>query len=149
LSLETVFAICNSAVIPAWLLLVALPRWEWTERIVQRVWIPGLLALAYGWAFLSYTASADGADMGSLAGVMALFANPSAALAGWIHYLAFDLFVGAWEVRDARAHAIHHGWVIPCLVLTLMAGPLGLLLYFALRYALRRDLRLTQPHLAP
>ena len=52
---------------------------------------------------------------------------------GWIHYLAFDLFVGAWEVRDAQARGIHHLLVIPCLFLTLMAGPGGLLLYWAIR----------------
>jgi hypothetical protein len=54
-------------------------------------------------------------------------------LAGWIHYLAFDLFVGAWEVRDAQRQGIHHLLVIPCLLATLMAGPAGLALYWLLR----------------
>ena len=57
-----------------------------------------------------------------------LFTSPHAVLAGWIHYLAFDLFVGAWEVRDARRHGLSHWMVVPCLALTLMLGPFGLLI---------------------
>jgi hypothetical protein len=68
-----------------------------------------------------------------LADVRALFSNDFLLLAGWIHYLAFDLFIGSWEVRDARRLGIHHLTVVPCLVLTFMLGPVGLLLYLALR----------------
>ena len=71
-----------------------------------------------------------------------LFANPFALLAGWVHYLAFDLFIGAWEVRDAQQHQVPHLAVVPCLLLTFLFGPAGLLLYFVLRYALRRQLSL-------
>ncbi len=141
---EQVFLICNYGVLPAWLLLALAPGWSWTERIVHRVWIPALLALVYAWAFATSPGMPEDGGFGSLAGVMAMFAVPHVALAGWVHYLAFDLFVGAWEVRDARRHSIHHGWVIPCLALTLMLGPLGLLLYLALRAALKRDLSLDE-----
>ena len=79
-------------------------------------------------------------DFNSLAGVAQLFQNPKALLAGWIHYLAFDLFIGSWEVRDAGRAGLHHLLVVPCLVLTFLFGPVGLLLYFALRAALRRRL---------
>jgi hypothetical protein len=70
---------------------------------------------------------------GSLQEVTILFSDPNLLLAGWIHYLAFDLFVGAWEVRDAQRQGIHHLLVIPCLLATLMAGPAGLALYWLLR----------------
>jgi ABA4-like protein len=66
---------------------------------------------------------------GSLDQVAILFSNRQALLAGWIHYLAFDLFIGSWEVRDAQRLAIPHLAVIPALVLTFMFGPIGLLLY--------------------
>jgi hypothetical protein len=69
----------------------------------------------------------------TLAAVAVLFSNRWLLLAGWIHYLAFDLFIGAWQVRDARAQAISHFLVIPCLLLTFLVGPVGLLLYFAIR----------------
>jgi hypothetical protein len=54
-------------------------------------------------------------------------------LAGWTHYLAFDLIVGSWEVRDARERGISHWLVVPCLALTFMFGPVGFLAYQALR----------------
>ena len=79
-----------------------------------------------------------GGGFGSLAEVRTLFENPWALLAGWIHYLAFDLFIGAWEVRDAQRNGLHHLLVVPCLVLTFMLGPVGLLLYLVLRGAITR-----------
>ena len=68
-----------------------------------------------------------------------MFSVPQAVLAGWIHYLVFDLFVGAWEVRDAKRLGISHWFILPCLFFTLMLGPIGLLLYFILRWAMRRE----------
>lgn len=81
---------------------------------------------------------ADG-GFGALADVAGLFESPYLLLAGWVHFLAFDLFVGAWEVRDARRIGIAHLLVMPCLVLTFMLGPVGLLLYLGLRVAWRRQ----------
>jgi len=73
-------------------------------------------------------------------GVRMLFDNPWMLLAGWTHYLAFDLFIGGWEVRDAQRRGIPHLLVIPALVLTFLFGPVGLLLYLAIRsFAARRD----------
>lgn len=72
----------------------------------------------------------------SLANVMKLFTNEWSVLAGWIHYLAFDLFVGAWEVKDSQEKGISHWFVIPCLVLTFLFGPIGFLLYSVLRFFL-------------
>ena len=62
-----------------------------------------------------------------------MFSQRGALLAGWVHYLAFDLFVGAWIVATAPKYGIAHWLVLPCLFFTLMAGPVGLLLYFILR----------------
>ncbi len=139
MSLETLFSVCNLAVIPAWLLLALVPRWEWTQRLVHAAWIPIALALVYGWALFASPTAPEGAGFSSLAGVMALFTSPQAVLAGWIHYLVFDLFVGAWEVRDAARHRIPHGLLLPCLFFTFMLGPIGLALYLVLRAALRRE----------
>jgi hypothetical protein len=136
---EQLFSLCGALVLPGWLLLVFLPRWKWTARLVCPVVIPLLLALVYLW-LVSTTFGRTQGDFNSLAGVAQLFQNPKALLAGWIHYLAFDLFVGSWEVRDAGRVGLHHLLVVPCLVLTFLFGPAGLLLYFALRAALRRRL---------
>jgi len=61
-------------------------------------------------------------------------------LAGWVHYLAFDLFIGSWEVRDANRHGIPPWAIIPSLILTFLFGPMGLLLYFLIRIARIRRL---------
>jgi len=133
---STLFSICNNAVLPFWALLVVAPGWPWTQRLVHSALVPAVFSVVYAGALLAADVPTD-AGMGTLAGVMTLFSVPEAALAGWVHYLVFDLFVGAWEVRDARRHGISHLAVVPALLLTLGLGPIGLALYLAIRAALR------------
>lgn len=136
---ETLFSVCNTGVLPGWLLLIVAPGWRWTQRIATCLLaIP--LALVYLWLFVTHAGGSGG--FGSLSQVAQLFAQPAVLLAGWIHYLIFDLFVGSWEVRDARRLGISHGLVIPCLLLTFLLGPIGLLLYWLLRLALKRQIDL-------
>jgi hypothetical protein len=98
--------------------------------------IPLLLALVYlGLLAASWRGHAGG--FSSLHGVSELFSNHWLLLAGWVHYLAFDLFTGAWEVRDSASHGIPHWLVVPCLILTFLFGPVGLLSYFAVRQVRR------------
>jgi hypothetical protein len=54
-----------------------------------------------------------------------------------VHYLAFDLFVGGWEVRDAVARGVSRWLVAPCLLLTFIFGPAGWLAYYAVRAGAR------------
>jgi len=142
---ELLFTLCGRLVIPAWLLLILLPKWEWTTKLVSHVWIPALLALCYIYCFYAAMPFPEGGGFGSLAQVQIFFTSPYAALAGWIHYLAFDLFIGAWEVRDAQRRGINHLWLVPCLILTFLAGPVGLLLYFCIRFALTKALSTVEP----
>jgi len=79
------------------------------------------------------SAGRPSADFTTLKGVMALFDSPGGATIGWIHYLAFDLFVGIWIARNADQHKIARWLQVPILFFTLMAGPIGLLLYLLLR----------------
>jgi len=135
---EQLFSILNSMAVAAWLPLVFLPRVRWSATVVPMV-MPVLLAIIY-LALLIVTLPWSEGGFSSLAGVRALFDNPWALLAGWTHYLAFDLFIGGWEVRDAQRRGIPHLLVIPALVLTFLFGPVGLLLYLAIRsFAARRD----------
>jgi hypothetical protein len=137
---DTIFAIANNGILVFWLLLILAPGWRGTQILVHSVAIPVLLGLTYIWLLSSAVFGGHGAPAGasffSLHGVAALFSSPLALTAGWIHYLVFDLFVGAWEARDARRRGISHLALIPCLIVTLMVGPVGLLLYLALRAAL-------------
>lgn len=137
---EKLFSAANMLVMPGWLLLVFLPRWRYSAGFVAGLVVPALLALAYSVLFAAnFRSQPEGfAAFNTLAGVKSLFQNDQLLLAGWIHYLAFDLFIGSWEVRDSRRLGVPHLFVIPCLVLTLMLGPCGLLLYLVLRLVARR-----------
>ncbi|HEX8267664.1 MAG TPA: ABA4-like family protein [Pyrinomonadaceae bacterium] len=131
---ETIFSTANLTAMVGWFLLVFAPRWTWTRRIVLSGAIPLLLSAAYLILIVLFFGRAEG-GFGSLADVMKLFTNPWATLAGWIHYLAFDLFVGSWEVKDAEQRGISHWLIVPCLILTFLLGPIGFLLYRAIRLA--------------
>jgi hypothetical protein len=132
---ESVFSLCGMLAIAGWILLVVLPRSS--ARFVSSVLIPAMLGIIYAVLISIRFWGAEG-GFGTLAQVASLFRDPWLLLAGWIHYLAFDLFIGAWQVRDARALGIPHLAVIPCLLLTFLFGPIGLLLYLGLRASLRK-----------
>jgi hypothetical protein len=111
--------------------LAALPGHKTVTRITGLT-VPAVLASIYIAIVAARIGGSDG-GFGSLAAVTTLFADPWLLLAGWIHYLAFDLFVGSWEVRDARTRGMSHALVLPCLALTFLFGPAGWLLYVILR----------------
>jgi hypothetical protein len=100
--------------------------------------IPALLAVAYILLIQEGMRAADGGGFGSIAEVRALFANDSALAAGWLHYLAFDLFVGSWIAREGPDSRVPALLLIPCLALTFLFGPAGLLLFLVLRFAFSR-----------
>ena len=129
---EQLFSILNLIAVAAWLPLVFLPRVRWTTTVLP-VAMPLLLAVIY-LVLVAATLPGSQGGFSSLAGVKALFDNPWALLAGWTHYLAFDLFIGGWEVRDAQRRGIPHLFIVPALVLTFLLGPVGLLLYVATRW---------------
>ncbi len=131
---ELVFSLASGFVVPGWLALIFLPRWRPGPRLLAGIVMPLVLGILYAILFLlHFGGAAEGAGFGSLEGVGLLFSDPWVLLVGWIHYLAFDLFVGAWEVRDAQRIGIPHLAVVPCLVLTFFAGPIGLALYLLIR----------------
>ena len=99
--------------------------------------IPLALSVGYTVLLVAFWGASEG-GFDTLDNVAALFASREVLLAGWIHYLAFDLFVGGWEVRTARRDALPFLAIVPCLVLTFLAGPFGLMLFLALRAVLRR-----------
>ena len=130
---EAIFAAANALVLPAWLLLLAAPGWRWTQRVAAVV-TPMLLGVIYCYLFVMQFRVLGG-SFATLEQVGRLFSAPTVMLAGWIHYLAFDLFVGSWMARDGLQRGIPRMVMIPCLLLTLMLGPLGLLVYRGLRWS--------------
>jgi len=132
-----IFSIVNPIALVAWVLLAALPRRRRVAEMIAGNVVPALLAMFYT-AIVATTWYGSPGGFSSLSDVAMLFSNPWLLLAGWIHYLAFDLLVGSWEVRDARDRGVPHLLVLPCLALTFLFGPAGWLLYMALRSVHRR-----------
>jgi len=130
------FQIVNLLALPFWALMILAPTWRVTAWLMGTLIAPALFAIIYVSMVLP-----------GLADVLPLLANPKldaiAALLGdrratviaWVHFLAFDLFVGRWEYLDARERGLSHWLLAPCLFLTLLLGPLGLLAYLGARLA--------------
>jgi len=132
MSPEQIFPIANGLAAVTWLMLAILPRRAWVAERLAGWIVPALFAVVYATIVAVVFAHADG-SFSTLPGVARLFANPWMLLAGWLHYLAFDLLIGAWEVRDAHQRGVPHLMVVPCLFLTFMFGPAGWLVYLTIR----------------
>ena len=139
MSWDHLFLLANISVVPAWLALIFLPRGRWTQRLALGTSI-GLAGLYLGLVVLSFVQGGGNENMLTLEGVRQAFLRDDVLLFAWVHYLVFDLFVGAWQVRDAQQEGISHRLLVPCLVVTLVLGPIGFLLYFGLRGVLQRRL---------
>lgn len=139
MSLDDLFSLCNVGVLPGWIVLVFAPRWRLGTGFLVPLMVPCALAIVY--LAVGIVALNNGVEGGfsTLDSVSLLFGNRYLVVAGWVHYLAFDLVVGCWEVRDAQRLGIHHLLVVPCLALTFLAGLVGFLLYVLLRLSIKRD----------
>lgn len=134
---EALFQVANPLAMTGWLLLILSPMAPRFALPIAGFVLPAMLSVGYAALILAFWWSAAG-GFDSLPNVMALFDSPEIALAGWAHFLAFDLFIGAWQVRTARREGIAHLLVLPCLLLTFLFGPVGLLLFLGLRLARSR-----------
>ncbi len=130
---DQLFSIANTYALIGWLLLFFAPRWKWTSRIIYGAIIT-VVSAAYVFLLLTITSNFNFSDFASLSGVVDLFKSPRAVLVGWLHYIAFDIFVGHWVCMNAQKHGIHHLLVVPCIFFCLMLGPTGLLMYLLLRW---------------
>lgn len=121
-----------------WLLLMLMPSWRYTERVAFGAGFILLAVAAYFTIAYLLHGGSDGGSLFSLDGLTHLFRSKEMLLTGWLNYLSFSLFAGAFQLHDGRENDIPHIWVIPCLLLTLVAGPSGLLLYLLLRWVKTR-----------
>ena len=133
MSPDSVFQTCSTIAIVGWLVLILIsPFWSSFDKFLIGIVIT-LFALVYAWLIFQVFRAEDFEKFGSLTGVMELFTDKTAVTAGWVHYLAFDLLTGIWIKKNAQKYGIHHLILIPCLLLTFMLGPIGLLLYLLIR----------------
>ncbi len=132
--METIFSLSNLLVLPFWLLMIALPRWRATERIMRSPLVSAAPALLYLVLVLPRLAELLPALANPTpAGVAALLGTPAGATIAWAHFLAFDLFVGRWAYLDSRERGVSAWIMAPVLLCVLMLGPVGFLLYLAAR----------------
>jgi hypothetical protein len=135
LDAESLFGIANTVTLVLWIGLVTAGPRPWLGRMIG-IWAIGLLGSVYSALILTAFADASAGDV-SLAAVQQLFRSPAAALAGWLHYLAFDLLIGGWVARRATAQGLSRLVRAPFLVLVFMFGPFGLLLFAGAECATR------------
>ncbi len=138
---DLVFAIANWLALGGWLALALAPLKRNALVLAARIAAASVAAiyvllLARGLAMGG--GLPEGAGFDTLDGVIALLSRREAMLGAWIHFLAFDLFVGSWMAADAPKAGVPHWLLLPLLGLTLMAGPAGLVLYLLLAAAFRR-----------
>jgi hypothetical protein len=130
----TVFELSNLLVLPFWALMVFLPRWGVTGRVIASPWIVAPPAILYLIVIAPVASMVLPAVMNpELARIASLLGTPTGTTLAWAHFVAFDLFVGRWIYRDSRARQCSVWWVSPILALTLLLGPVGLLLYLVAR----------------
>lgn len=142
---ENGFSVASTAALLGWAALILLPRWTWL-RLALRYVLPSLFATAYTALVLVYFFHVDGGGFNSLAQVKALLGTEPTLLAGWIHYLAFDLFVGTWIAGRSDALGLSRLLQAPILLLTFLFGPIGYLVFVAVqvsRQVTRADSQIT------
>jgi hypothetical protein len=134
MSAENLFQLINVLAMLGWVLLIAVPR----AKITQAVVLSGATILFIGGIYAvlitSYFSPSNFQDFSTLSGVMSLFTDPMGVVAGWAHYLAFDLFVGLWITHNGLKLGMSRWLLLPCQLLTFMFGPLGLLLFYLIRF---------------
>jgi hypothetical protein len=137
---NTIFEASRWLARAGWLILVAslfLPEtrpWAWpTAQFV----VPALFCLGYVLMVVTGRRGFAHYKLGTffkLHKIGYLYTNPRALAASWLHFLALDLFAGAWMVQDGLAIGMRLWLILLCLPFTLMLGPVGLLLYIVLRF---------------
>jgi len=137
MSLEQLFSSASILAMLGWVILLFLPRrWEWLNRI-PALFIPIILSVLYTFLIARYFFSTDG-GFDTLANVQQLFTNPAAALAGWVHYLAFDLFIGAIIAKKSDEIGLSRLIQVPILILAFMFGPIGFLIFSIMKPVIQR-----------
>lgn len=135
-----VFSYAGMIVMPMWILMIFLPKWKATRFLIDYKIVPLLLSLIYAIYIIKGILILGGMmDFGSLQSVMQLFTEENAVLAGWVHYLAFDLLIGMWMLNQNKKIGIHQVLMAPCLVGTFMFGPVGFLLFMIMKTIKQRN----------
>ncbi len=135
---EDMFGLASAAVLPGWMILIFAPRarWVWLDRVPALI-LPLGLSVLYAGLILAHF-SASGGGFGTIAAVRQLFASDYGLVAGWVHYLAFDLMIGAMMASKMDQMGLQRLSQAPLLGLIFLFGPLGVLLIWITAFATQR-----------
>ena len=127
---EIIFNIYNTGILIFWLFLLVFPKSKLTQKMTDFPWIPLVIAFGYIY-FLGTSDSIFSVDFSSLSGLTEMFqnSNPRGVAAGWLHYLAFDFWVGCWILRDSQKKGVKHAFIIFPMLFTFILGPVGVIIY--------------------
>ena len=127
---EIIFNIYNTGILIFWFFLLVFPKSKLTQKMTDFPWIPLVIAFGYIY-FLGTSDSIFSVDFSSLSGLTEMFqnSNPRGVAAGWLHYLAFDFWVGCWILRDSQKKGVKHAFIIFPMLFTFMLGPVGVIIY--------------------
>jgi|SRR6516164_2928876 hypothetical protein len=135
---SSIFQLCSTIALVGWVILIFMPFWLNSDKFIIGI-IVTLFCIVYTWLVVSNFHFPDFKKFNSLDGVMQLFTQPPIVVAGWVHYLAFDLMTGIFIKRNALKFGISHWLLVPCLFFTFMLGPIGLLLYLLIRFIVTKQ----------
>ncbi len=138
---DLLFRLANLFALLIWIIIFIFPFSRIYRLLIRSGLVLGIFALGYMVIMISFF-RADPSSLTNLDGVKALLDNEWAFLAGWIHYLAFDLLAGIWILNDSVRSGIPRGLIILTLIFTFMAGPFGLFLYFIVKSLRKKTLNM-------
>jgi len=136
LGLDDAFGAATRLAMLGWLALIVLPRWRGFSAGLAGWLIPIVLSLGYT-VLIAVHVHGTAGGFTSLSALAELFGSRPLLLAGWVHYLAFDLMLGNWILRRSQALALPHALMVPVLLATFSFGPLGYLAYLLLEASVR------------
>lgn len=132
--MSTFFRLSSFLALPFWALMIMLPRWRWTMRIMRSPLVSGAPAALYAALVLPRLGEIwPAVSRPTPSGLATLLGSPVGATIAWVHFLAFDLFVGRWIYLDSQERRVSVWLVAAVLFLTLMLGPVGFLFYLTVR----------------
>lgn len=129
---SAIFSFGNSFVLIGWILLLAIPNWKHTQTLVLGG-VVFVLSIIYAFVLISGLGSFSLDSFSTLENVKKLFSEDQAVALGWVHYLAFDLFVGAYIVRKSQELGISRWLYSLALPFTFMFGPVGYLIFLIIK----------------
>ncbi len=138
---QILFILFSALAFICWIPLLAIPYHKFTTKYVQYFGAPIFFAIVYIICFTYTVIVADSfsVNAGILDYVIKMFQGSWGFLTGWVHYLCFDLVVGSYMVIGAKKIQLNKGILFVCLLLTFMAGPIGFLIFRAIKLSKSRN----------